>query len=110
MSVTDIAPGTRNLTGALLLTHGDGRYLGTAAGATDLRYLRQIAEAADHLGYYGGAAADRKELRGLVDRRFGDDPPDRAASSGGGARPRLSRRECRRAHDVDPRIRPAGGC
>jgi alkanesulfonate monooxygenase len=36
-------------------THGDGRYLGTSVGArrTDLRYMRQIAEAADTLGYYG---------------------------------------------------------
>jgi alkanesulfonate monooxygenase len=38
-----------------LPTHGDGRYLGTTVGgrATDLGYLRQIAEAADRLGYYG---------------------------------------------------------
>jgi alkanesulfonate monooxygenase len=38
-----------------LPTHGDGRYLGTATGgrATNLSYLRQIAEAADRLGYFG---------------------------------------------------------
>ncbi|MEZ2410333.1 FMNH2-dependent alkanesulfonate monooxygenase [Bosea sp. RCC_152_1] len=38
-----------------LPTHGDGRYLGTATGGreTDLSYLRQIAQAADRLGYYG---------------------------------------------------------
>jgi alkanesulfonate monooxygenase len=38
-----------------LPTHGDGRYLGTAVGARDvsLRYLRQIAQAADDLGYHG---------------------------------------------------------
>lgn len=38
-----------------LPTHGDGRYLGTSHGAreVDLAYLRQIAEAADELGYYG---------------------------------------------------------
>jgi alkanesulfonate monooxygenase len=38
-----------------LPTHGDGRYLGTAVGGRDvtLRYLRQIAQAADDLGYYG---------------------------------------------------------
>jgi alkanesulfonate monooxygenase len=38
-----------------LPTHGDGRYLGTSHGArqVDLAYLRQIAEAADDLGYYG---------------------------------------------------------
>jgi alkanesulfonate monooxygenase len=36
-------------------THGDGRYLGTAeAGrATSLAYMRQIAQAADDLGYGG---------------------------------------------------------
>jgi alkanesulfonate monooxygenase len=38
-----------------LPTHGDGRYLGTSIGGreVDLRYLRQIAQAADDLGYYG---------------------------------------------------------
>ncbi len=38
-----------------LPTHGDGRYLGTTHGAreVDLAYLRQIAQAADDLGYYG---------------------------------------------------------
>lgn len=38
-----------------LPTHGDGRYLGTSEGArqVDFAYLRQVAEAADHLGYFG---------------------------------------------------------
>ncbi|MBS7542733.1 FMNH2-dependent alkanesulfonate monooxygenase [Ancylobacter oerskovii] len=38
-----------------LPTHGDGRYLGTAAGgrAVTLDYLRQVAQAADSLGFYG---------------------------------------------------------
>ena len=38
-----------------LPTHGDGRYLGTSHGArgVDLAYLRQIAQAADDLGYFG---------------------------------------------------------
>src|SRR5215208_6368312 len=38
-----------------LPTHGDGRYLGTSKGgrAVDLPYLRQIAQAADSLGYFG---------------------------------------------------------
>jgi alkanesulfonate monooxygenase len=38
-----------------LPTHGDGRYLGTALGGREvsLAYLRQIAQAADDLGYYG---------------------------------------------------------
>jgi alkanesulfonate monooxygenase len=38
-----------------LPTHGDGRYLGTSAGArhVTLGYLSQIARAADELGYFG---------------------------------------------------------
>jgi alkanesulfonate monooxygenase len=38
-----------------LPTHGDGHYLGTSEGArrVDLNYLRQIAQAADDLGYFG---------------------------------------------------------
>ncbi|UFM67391.1 FMNH2-dependent alkanesulfonate monooxygenase (plasmid) [Paracoccus sp. MA] len=38
-----------------LPTHGDSRYLGTADGgrAVNLPYLRQVAQAADSLGYYG---------------------------------------------------------
>ncbi|HTG25839.1 MAG TPA: LLM class flavin-dependent oxidoreductase, partial [Reyranella sp.] len=38
-----------------LPTHGDGRYLGTTTGArpADLRYLQQVAQAADSLGYFG---------------------------------------------------------
>jgi alkanesulfonate monooxygenase len=38
-----------------LPTHGDGRYLGTTVGGREVNfnYLRQIAQAADQLGYYG---------------------------------------------------------
>src|SRR5262245_13856223 len=38
-----------------LPTHGDGRYLGTSIGGRDVNfnYLRQIAQAADQLGYLG---------------------------------------------------------
>ena len=38
-----------------LPTHGDGRYLGTTEGGRDVNfnYLRQIAQAADQLGYFG---------------------------------------------------------
>src|ERR1700742_3987006 len=38
-----------------LPTHGDGRYLGTSVGgrSVNLNYLRQIAQAADQLGYFG---------------------------------------------------------
>lgn len=36
-------------------THGDGRYLGTSIGgrSTNYDYLKQIAQAVDHLGYFG---------------------------------------------------------
>ncbi|MGQ0684057.1 FMNH2-dependent alkanesulfonate monooxygenase [Bradyrhizobium sp.] len=38
-----------------LPTHGDGHYLGTTVGGreVDFNYLRQVAQAADRLGYYG---------------------------------------------------------
>jgi alkanesulfonate monooxygenase len=38
-----------------LPTHGDGHYLGTTAGGREVNfdYLRQIAQAADQLGYFG---------------------------------------------------------
>jgi alkanesulfonate monooxygenase len=38
-----------------LPTHGDGHYLGTSVGGREVNfnYLRQIAQAADQLGYYG---------------------------------------------------------
>ncbi len=38
-----------------LPTHGDGRYLGSSLGGREvnLHYLRQVAQAADDLGYYG---------------------------------------------------------
>ncbi len=81
-----------------LPTHGDGRYLGTSVGgrATDLGYLRQIATAADRLGYYGVliptgkscedswlvAAAmvpETERLRYLVAVRPGLQPPTLAA-------------------------------
>jgi alkanesulfonate monooxygenase len=53
-AAADAAPESVNVLW-FLPTHGDGRYLGTTLGgrATDLRYLRQIATAADDLGYYG---------------------------------------------------------
>ena len=36
-------------------THGDSRYLGTTKGGrlADFSYFRQVAQAADHLGYTG---------------------------------------------------------
>ena len=38
-----------------LPTHGDGRHLGSTIGArpVSINYLRQIAQAADDLGYFG---------------------------------------------------------
>jgi alkanesulfonate monooxygenase len=81
-----------------LPTHGDGRYLGTTIGgrATDLAYLRQIAAAADKLGYYGvllptgkscedswivasALVTSTERLRFLVAARPGLQPPTVAA-------------------------------
>lgn len=41
-------------------THGDGRYLGTQTGGrtADHLYFKQVAQAADRLGYTGVLAAD----------------------------------------------------
>jgi alkanesulfonate monooxygenase len=49
-----VAPANANVLW-FLPTHGDGRHLGTTVGAraVSLQYLRQIAQAADDLGYFG---------------------------------------------------------
>lgn len=81
-----------------LPTHGDGHYLGTAEGGrpVDLPYLRQVAQAADSLGYYGvliptgkscedswlvasALAPQTENLRFLVAFRPGLQPPTLAA-------------------------------
>jgi alkanesulfonate monooxygenase len=81
-----------------LPTHGDGRYLGTAEGGrgVDLNYLKQVATAADSLGYYGvliptGKSCEdswmvaaamvplTRQLRYLVAVRPGLQPPSLAA-------------------------------
>jgi alkanesulfonate monooxygenase len=81
-----------------LPTHGDGRYLGTATGGrpVDLNYLRQVAQAADALGYFGvllptgkscedswivasALAAQTEQLRYLVAVRPGLQSPTVAA-------------------------------
>jgi alkanesulfonate monooxygenase len=81
-----------------LPTHGDGRYLGTAYGGrpVDLNYLRQVAQAADALGYFGvllptgkscedswivasALAAQTEQLRYLVAVRPGLQSPAVAA-------------------------------
>ena len=56
-----------------LPTHGDGRYLGTTDGAraVALGYLRQIAQAADELGYYGVLLPTGRSLRGFLGGRLG---------------------------------------
>jgi alkanesulfonate monooxygenase len=53
--MSGIAPAERARILWFLPTHGDGRHLGTSVGgrAVDLPYLRQIAQAADALGYEG---------------------------------------------------------
>jgi alkanesulfonate monooxygenase len=83
-----------------LPTHGDGRYLGTAVGGrtVDIHYLRQIAQAADRLGYGGvllptgrscedswviasALVTHTERLRFLVAVRPGLHSPPRAARS-----------------------------
>ncbi len=52
-----------------LPTHGDGRYLGTSLGAREvsLRYLAQIAQAADELGYFGDPETVAARMREYID-------------------------------------------
>jgi alkanesulfonate monooxygenase len=52
--MTIVAPAQANVLW-FLPTHGDGRHLGTTIGAraVTLPYLRQVAQAADDLGYFG---------------------------------------------------------
>jgi len=54
MTIHTPAPSAANVLW-FLPTHGDGRYLGTSAGGREVNfnYLRQIAQAADQLGYFG---------------------------------------------------------
>ena len=63
-------------------THGDGRYLGTSLGgrAVDFAYLRQIAQAADALGYFGVLLPTGQELRGFLGRRLGPGAANRAVA------------------------------
>ena len=71
--------------------------------AVDLGYLRQIAQAADELGYYGVLLPTGRELRGFLGRRLGAGAADRAAAlpRRGAARPAVAQR--RGAHDRDAR-------
>src|SRR5437899_12509913 len=54
MPIHTPAPSAANILW-FLPTHGDGRYLGTNTGGREVNfnYLRQMAQAADQLGYYG---------------------------------------------------------
>ncbi len=55
MSITQSPPVTEANIFWFIPTHGDGRHLGTTKGAraVSFDYLKQIAQAADSLGYYG---------------------------------------------------------
>ena len=56
MSTTSDLPGPTAANVLWFLpTHGDGHYLGTSHGAREvsLNYLKQVAQAADQLGYFG---------------------------------------------------------
>jgi alkanesulfonate monooxygenase len=54
MTIHTPAPSAANILW-FLPTHGDSRYLGTSVGGREVNfnYLRQIAQAADQLGYFG---------------------------------------------------------
>jgi alkanesulfonate monooxygenase SsuD/methylene tetrahydromethanopterin reductase-like flavin-dependent oxidoreductase (luciferase family) len=86
-----------------LPTHGDGRYLGTTTGGREVNfnYLRQIAQAADQLGYFGVLLPTGRKLRGFLGSRVGRRALDRtlALSCGGAARAAVAER--RRADDRD---------
>jgi alkanesulfonate monooxygenase len=53
--IVSLAPAQKANVLWFLPTHGDGHYLGTPTGGREvsLKYLKQIAQAADNLGYYG---------------------------------------------------------
>ena len=83
-----------------LPTHGDGRYLGTGIGGREVNfnYLRQIAQAADQLGYYGVLLPTGRVLRGFLDRRLLGRAVHRAAAlSSWRCGPACNRRAWRRA-------------
>ncbi len=86
-----------------LPTHGDGRYLGTSIGGREVNfnYLRQIAQAADQLGYYGVLLPTGRSCEDSWVVASAVAPLDRAAalSRGGAARPAVAER--RRADDRD---------
>jgi hypothetical protein len=92
-----------------LPTHGDGRYLGTATGGREVNFnhLRQIAQAADQLGYYGVLLPTAK-LRGFRGR-VGGRAVDRAAALSCCCQTRAAIACGCRAHDRDARPCRMGG-
>ncbi len=65
-----------------LPTHGDGHYLGTTSGGreVDFNYLRQVAQAADQLGYFGVLLPTGRSCEEFLGRRLGGRALDRAAA------------------------------
>ena len=92
-----------------LPTHGDSRYLGTTEGArpVDLDYLKQIAVAADKLGYEGVLIPDRPLVRRPVGGRVQPDRRDAAAQVPGRGAAGAAPAEPGGAHGGD--LRPALG-
>ena len=81
-----------------LPTHGDGRYLGSSEGGREvsLAYLKQIAQAADDLGYFGVLLPTGRSCEDSLGHCIGACPADapvalsgrrapRAAGAGGGS-------------------------
>ena len=109
--MTDMLDDPRDKTANVLWflpTHGDGRYLGTSLGARDvsLRYLAQIAQAADELGYFGVLLPTGRSCEDSWIIASALAPLTRAAAlpRRGAARPAIA--GGRRAHDRDPRPHP----
>ena len=97
-----------------LPTHGDGRYLGTTTGGREVNfnYLRQIAQAADQLGYFGVLLPTGTKLRGFLGGGVCRRALDRttALSGGGAARPAIAERRGADDRDAGPGVeRPAAG-
>jgi alkanesulfonate monooxygenase SsuD/methylene tetrahydromethanopterin reductase-like flavin-dependent oxidoreductase (luciferase family) len=86
-------------------THGDSRYLGTTQGARAVNYpyLKQIAQAADTLGYDGVLLPTGPLLRGRVGGGFESDRCDGEIALPGGDPTRHYFAGARGAHGGDLR-------
>jgi len=75
----------------------------TGGREVNFNYLRQIAQAADQLGYFGVLAADGTKLRGFLGGGIGGRALDRAAAISRSGAAWLAIAQRGRAHDRDTR-------